>query len=62
MLLYLKSEKGGGWFDKDLEKVLHQAIAIPATNDSMMHNLHKLASSSALFFGKTSLLTMGFEY
>ena len=54
MILHLKADKGGLWSDKDLEKVLHQAIAIPAMIDSMMHNLDNLASARALFFGKTS--------
>ena len=52
MILHLKAERGGGWSDKDLEKVLHQAITIPERIDDMIHNLHNIASASALFFGK----------
>ena len=59
MLLLLKADKGNGWSDKDLEKVLHQAITIPTTIDSMLHSLHNFASASRLFFGDTSLLTTG---
>ena len=60
-ILHLNAKKGGRWPNKDLEKVIHQAIAIPSTIDRMMHNLHNLASASALFFGKTYLLTMGLD-
>ena len=61
MILNKKFEKGGGWSDKDLEKVLHQAIAIPALIGNMMHNIHNLASASALFFVKIPLPTMGLD-
>ena len=61
MLLHLKADKGNGWSDKDLDKVLHQAITIPTTINSMLHNLHNLASASSLFFGETSLLTTGLK-
>ena len=59
MILHLKAEKGGGWSDKYLENVLHQAITIPERIDDMIHNLHNIASASALFFGKNSVLTIG---
>ena len=58
MILSLKAEKGGGCSDTDLEKVLHQNITIPERIDDMMHNKKNIASASALFFGKTSLLTV----
>ena len=61
MILHLKNEKGGGWSDKDLEKLPHQAITIPERIEDMMHNLHNIASASALFFGKNSLLTIGLD-
>ena len=61
MILHLKAEKGGGWSDKYLEKVIHQAITIPERIYDMIHNLHNIASASALFFGKKSLLTIGLD-
>ena len=59
MLLHLKSQKGNGWSDKDLEKAVQQAITIPATVDSMQHSLFNLTAASNLFFGPESLLTAG---
>ena len=61
MIFHLKAEKGGGWPEKYLEKVLHQAITILERIDDMIQNLHNIFSASALFFGKNSLLTIRLE-
>ena len=59
MLLHLKANKGSGWSDKDLDKVLQQAIIIPSSVDSMLHSIHNMAAASHLFFTEQSLLTTG---
>ena len=59
MLLHLKADKGSGWSDKDLDKVLQQAIIIPSSIDSMLHSIHNMAAASHLFFTEQSLLTIG---
>ena len=59
MILHLKAEKGGGWSDKDLDKALRQAIAIPTTIDGMLHNISNFTAASRLFFGEDSTLTIG---
>ena len=59
MLLHLKSKKGTGWSEKDLEKATNQSIIIPTTVDSMIHNIHNLAAASEEIFGVASILTSG---
>ena len=59
MVLHLKAEKGSGWSEKDLDKVLSQVTIIPDTVDGMIHNIHNTACLSELFFGPQSLCTVG---
>ena len=61
MMLHLKASKGAGWSDKDLEKATNQAITIPSTVDSMLHNLNNYAATSELFFSDSSILTSGLK-
>ena len=61
MMLNLKASKGGGWSDKYFERGTKQAITIPITIDSMMHNLNNYAGVSLIFFGDLSLLTIGLQ-
>jgi len=61
MMLHLKASKGAGWSDRDLEKAVHQAIAVPKEVDGMLHNINNLASSSELFFGENSIATGGLQ-
>ena len=51
MVLHRKAEKGGGWSEKELERALKQAIAIPTTVDSMIHSIHNFTSASKVFYG-----------
>ena len=60
-MLHLKASKGGGWSYKYLERAIKQAIIIPITIDSMMHNLSNYAGVSLVFFGEISLLTIGLQ-
>ena len=59
MVLHLKSKKGSGWSDKDLERATNQSIILPTTVDSMIHNINNYAAASEVFFGTSSLLTTG---
>ena len=61
MMLHLKASKGGGWSDTDTERETKQAIIIPITIDSMMHNLNNYACISLIFFGELSLPTIGIQ-
>ena len=61
MMLHLKASKGVGWSYKDLEISIKQAIIIPITIDSMMHNKKNYAGISLIFFGEISLLTIGLQ-
>ena len=61
MMLHLKASKGVGWSYKDIEISIKQAIIIPITIDSMMHNKNNYAGISLIFFGEISLLTIGLQ-
>ena len=61
MMLHLKASKGAGWSDKDLDQATNQTIIIPSTIDSMLHNLNNYAATAEIFFGDTSLLTIGLQ-
>ena len=61
MMLHLKASKGAGWSGRDLEKATNQAITIPSSIDSMLHNLNNYAATAEIFFGDTSLLTIGLQ-
>ena len=61
MLIHLMASKGVGWSEKDLERAIKQAIIIPLTTDSMMHNLNNYVGVILICFGELSLLTIGLQ-